>query len=83
MSSPLDISLPSHVVENSLSMSEALAPNSEHSMTKTGMPSGYEIMGSCEAGMDENANLPSDRPFQQDCGATLECGHLCPIPFHR
>lgn len=83
MSTPLNDPLDSHALERFLFNSETPAPSGEPWMTKSEMPSQHEVVGYCDAGADAEGTLPSDRPFQQDCEAALECGHLCPIPFHR
>ncbi|KAJ5524450.1 hypothetical protein N7494_011100 [Penicillium frequentans] len=70
-------------MERFLSDTETPAPSGEQWMTKLEMPSGHDIVGSGDACADGDVNFSSERPFQQYCEATLECGHLCPIPFHR
>lgn len=83
MPTSLNIPLNNHIMERFLSETETTAPSGEQRMTKAEMPSGHDIVDSSDAGTDEDVNSSSERPFQQDCEATLECGHLCPIPFHR
>ncbi|KAJ5992471.1 ATP binding protein [Penicillium sp. IBT 35674x] len=71
-------------MDSFLSETETPAPSGEPWITKPEMPSGHDIVGYSGAGTDEDVKFPSERLFQQqDCEATLECGHLCPIPFHR
>lgn len=83
MPTSLNNPLNSHIMERFLSETETTAPSGEQLMTKAEMPSEHDIVGYGDAGTDKDVNPSSERPFQQDCEATLECGHLCPIPFHR